>query len=161
MLKLKTPLQKADTVFVMMLFSLFAFTAFVLIIIGVKQYRYTADSMNQNYQIRTVNSYLREKIRQNDINSNISTFKVNGVDILSLSNEIDGKKYSTIIYCYNGYLREQFISEDAVYSLSTGQEIIELDNFEIEIIFSGYINANVTASNGEVSNLYLSVKSNK
>lgn len=148
-----------DTIFVMLLFSLFAVTAFVLIIIGVKQYKHTANSMDENYQVRTINSYLREKIRQNDVSSSIEIYQVEGVDVLSLSSVINEQKYSTIIYCYDGFLREQFVSENAVYSLSTGKEIIELDELKVEITPSGYIKSSFTADNGEKSTLYLSVKS--
>ncbi len=49
------------TVFVMLLFFLFALTAFILVLIGVKQYKSTANAMNYNYEVRTVTSYLREK----------------------------------------------------------------------------------------------------
>ncbi|MEE1029240.1 MAG: DUF4860 domain-containing protein [Agathobacter sp.] len=161
MLHINNPLKRVDTVFVFLLFSLFAFTAFVLIIIGVKQYENTAASMDHNYQVRTINSYLREKVRQNDILSDITTFEVDGTNVLSLSTEIEGNQYYTLIYCYDGFLMEQLVSEDAVYSLSSGQKLIELDSIEIEVNPSGYLKAVYTASNGEVSNVYISIKSTR
>ena len=45
----------------MILFGMFAVTAFILVLIGIKQYKVTADSMNYNYEVRTASSYLREK----------------------------------------------------------------------------------------------------
>ena len=65
MFKLKSRSHQADSFFVMLLFF-FALTAFILVLIGVKQYKYTANAMNYNYEVRTVTSYLREKVRQND-----------------------------------------------------------------------------------------------
>ncbi len=66
MFKLKSRSHQADSFFVMLLFFLFALTAFILVLIGVKQYKSTANAMNYNYEVRTVTSYLREKVRQND-----------------------------------------------------------------------------------------------
>lgn len=61
MLQLKNSSKKIDTVFIVSLFVLFAITAILLILIGARQYRFTADSMNRNYEIRTTSSYLTEK----------------------------------------------------------------------------------------------------
>ena len=66
MVRLNSNTPKIDTVFVMVLFTLFSLTSFVLILIGVKQYKVTADTMSSNYELRTVTSYLSEKVRQND-----------------------------------------------------------------------------------------------
>ncbi|MEE1101063.1 MAG: DUF4860 domain-containing protein [Agathobacter sp.] len=115
--------------------------------------------MDHNYQVRTINSYLREKVRQNDINSDIKTFEMEGTNILSISTKIDGKKYSNLIYCYDGFLCEQLISEDSVFSLATGQRLIELEGMKAEVNASGYIKVVYTAENDEVSNVYISIKS--
>ena len=66
MFKLSSKTRKIVSFFVMILFLLFAITAAVLVLIGVRQYQVTADSMNYNYEVRTATSYLREKIRQHD-----------------------------------------------------------------------------------------------
>jgi len=52
---------KIDSVFVVALFTMFAVTAFLLILIGAKQYQHTADTMDANYESRTISSYLTEK----------------------------------------------------------------------------------------------------
>ena len=56
MFKLKSRSHQADSFFVMLLFFLFALTAFILVLIGVKQYKSTANAMNYNYEVRTVTS---------------------------------------------------------------------------------------------------------
>ena len=64
MLQLENSSRKIDTVFIVSLFVMFAITAILLILIGARQYRFTADSMNRNYEIRTASSYLTEKVHQ-------------------------------------------------------------------------------------------------
>lgn len=60
MFKLKSRSHQADSFCDAAVFS-FALTAFILVLIGVKQYKSTANAMNYNYEVRTVTSYLREK----------------------------------------------------------------------------------------------------
>ena len=84
MFKLKSRSHQADSFFVMLLFFLFALTAFILVLIGVKQYKSTANAMNYNYEVRTVTSYLREKVRQNDSDAAISVETINGTKALCL-----------------------------------------------------------------------------
>ena len=45
MFKLKSRSHQADSFFVMLLFFLFALTAFILVLIGVKQYKSTANAI--------------------------------------------------------------------------------------------------------------------
>ena len=88
MFKLKSRSHQADSFFVMLLFFLFALTAFILVLIGVKQYKSTANAMNYNYEVRTVTSYLREKVRQNDSDAAISVETINGTKAMQ-SNILD------------------------------------------------------------------------
>ena len=98
MFKLKSRSHQADSFFVMLLFFLFALTAFILVLIGVKQYKSTANAMNYNYEVRTVTSYLREKVRQNDSDAAISVETINGTKALCLKNTINDIVYNTFIY---------------------------------------------------------------
>ena len=98
MFKLKSISHQADSFFVMLLFFLFALTAFILVLIGVKQYKSTANAMNYNYEVRTVTSYLREKVRQNDSDAAISVETINGTKALCLKNTINDIVYNTFIY---------------------------------------------------------------
>lgn len=158
MLKLYSTPKKIDTVFVLSLFALFAVTAFVLALVGIKQYKVTADNMNYNYEVRTATSYLREKARQNDVSSGISVTTEQGTEILTFSNEINGKTYNTLIYYFDGSLREIFVAEDSVYTLESGQEIIPLNGFSITHN-SDYLIVTITDSHNNTSDVILSKKS--
>ena len=132
----------------MILFGMFAVTAFILVLIGIKQYKVTADSMNYNYEVRTASSYLREKIRQNDIGAGIHVENIDGTDVLALSSNINGQTYKTYIYYYDKSLRELFVSEDSVYSLESGQEIINIAGFSAAETPQGYIDAVIYDTSG-------------
>ena len=98
MFKIDRETHRIDSIFIMLLFFLFALTAFVLIMIGVRQYKATANAMDYNYEIRTVTSYLREKTRQNSSNSSISIENINGTNALCLKSTIKDIVYNTYIY---------------------------------------------------------------
>ena len=159
MFRIRTGSRRIDSIFVMILFFLFALTAFVLVMIGVKQYQATADSMNYNYEVRTATSYLREKIRQNDSHAAISIDNIEGTDVLSLKCEVNGIVYYTYIYYYGGYLRELYVQDGSSFSLSSGQQIIELSGFELSEATDRLITVTITDIWGGTTDMYLSVNS--
>lgn len=75
MLKLHSSHTKLDTLFLVSLFVLFAFTAGILVLLGAGQYRDTVRTMDHNYEVRTTTSYLFEKLHQHDSSSvNVTEF---------------------------------------------------------------------------------------
>ena len=152
-------MAKKDTVFVMLLFALFCFTAFVLVMIGVKQYKLTADSMDYNYEVRTATSYLREKTAQNDSGSGIEVQDIDGTQAICLTNTINDKDYYTYIYYYDGYLRELFVADDSVYSMESGQQIIELSGMDITENSLGFVEVKLIDTSGSSSTVFLETKS--
>ncbi len=159
MFKIRTGSRRIDSIFVMILFFLFALTAFVLVMIGVRQYQSTADSMNYNYEVRTATSYLREKVRQNDSHAAISIDNIEDTDVLALKSEVNGIVYYTYIYYYDGYLRELYVQDGSSYSLNTGQQIIELSSFDLSEATNRLITVTITDTWGGTTDMYLSVNS--
>lgn len=101
---------KIDGVFIIALFTMFAVTAFLLILIGAKQYQNTADTMDANYETRTISSYLTEKLRQNDTGGSITVTELEGTPALSLKSVENDISYVTYIYYYENALREMVSS---------------------------------------------------
>ena len=147
MFKLKPRSHQADSFFVMLLFFLFALTAFILVLIGVKQYKSTANAMNYNYEVRTVTSYLREKVRQNDSDAAISVETIN--DIV----------YNTFIYYYGGSLRELYVQDGSSYSLDSGQRIVEIGGLDMTETTDKMITVTITDTSGGTTDTYCSVNS--
>ena len=125
-------------------FFLFALTAFILVLIGVKQYKSTANAMNYNYEVRTVTSYLREKVRQNDSDAAISVETINGTKALCLKNTINDIVYNTFIYYYDGSLRELYVQDGSSYSLDSGQMIVEIGGLDMTETTDKMINRNLS-----------------
>lgn len=151
---------KMDSVFVIALFTMFAITAFLLILIGAKQYQHTADAMDANYESRTISSYLTEKIRQNDNSGKAYISKLDGLDALAIETTQNDITYVTYIYYYKDALREIVVNESSVFSLETGQEIIKTGGFAAEMVDDDLIKITITTNANNSQTLYLPIHSN-
>lgn len=152
--------SKIDSVFVIALFTMFAATAFLLILIGAKQYKNTAENMDANYECRTISSYLTEKIRQSDCQGNIQTTFLEGVPALSLETTENDILYTTYIYYYKNALREIVVNSSSVFSLESGQEIIKTGGFTAEQITDQLLKITIITTKKEKQTLFLPLHSN-
>lgn len=151
---------KIDSVFVIALFTMFAVTAFLLILIGAKQYQHTADTMDANYESRTISSYLTEKIRQNDSQGKVRITEIEGVHALALETIENDVTYITYIYHYDNALREIVVNAQSVFSLGSGQEIIKTGGFTAELVKDNLIKITVTTTEDQKETLFLPLHSN-
>lgn len=151
---------KIDGVFVIALFTMFAVTAFLLILIGAKQYQNTANTMDANYETRTISSYLTEKLRQNDTSGTITITEIDGTPALALKTIENDISYVTYIYYYENALREIVVNESSVFSLETGQEIIQTGGFEADLISDNLLKITITTNEDQKHMLYLTLHSN-
>lgn len=152
--------NKIDSIFVIALFTVFAITSFLLIFIGAKQYQHTARAMDTNYESRTISSYLREKVRQNDSACAIYICELEGTTALALETIENEVSYITYIYYYDEAIREIMVTEDSVFSLSSGQEIVKTNGFSAEQTDTNLIKITITTSEGASEQIFLSLHSN-
>lgn len=158
MLELKKSQEHTiDRVFILALLALFAATAFLIVSIGAKQYKSIADTMTENYETRTVSSYLEEKMNQNDISGSVVITAIGDCQAIALSENINDAVYTTYIYCYDGYLREITVSEGTQVSPGDGQKVIEAYGLAIDMVTSNLFRFTVTDSTGYTYPLYISL----
>lgn len=151
--------KKIDIIFVFAIITLFAATAFILVLIGAKQYRSVTDSMNKSYEDRTVASYITEKLRQSDTKDAILVEIIDGIQVLSIAATENDVKYTTYIYLYDGYLRELVTTEGSAVSLSGGQEIIAVQRFSPRVVKDSLIQIEVTDTDSNIRTLYFNLHS--
>ena len=151
--------NKIDSIFVIALFMVFAITSFLLIFIGAKQYQHTAKAMDDNYESRTISSYLTEKVRQHDCANAIYLCELEGKTALALESIENDTTYITYIYYYDGAIREIIVTEHSVFSLDSGQEIVFTNGFEAQHEQSDLLKITITTSDGNTEHIYLSLHS--
>jgi len=146
-------------VFVLALITLFAATSLALVLIGAKQYRLVTNLMTENHEDRTTSSYLAEKIRQNDTAGAITVCDLKGTPALSIVSAEGDVTYITYIYFYEEALRELVVTESSVFSLSSGEAIINLQACEFSLANDSLIRAVVTDTKGEKQTLFFPLHS--
>lgn len=156
MLRLHSSKTKIDTLFLVSLFVLFAFTSCILVLLGAKQYHTTADSMNQNYEVRTAFSYFSEKVRQND-HASINLTNFDGIPALVITETTEAAAYQTYIYVYDHNLCELFVESQTDIHPSMGQPIVSMNALDMELSDRGLLTLTFTDTQNISHTRYLYV----
>lgn len=119
-----------DTVFVLLIFCLFAGTSLFLVLIGANVYRNIVSDMSANNETRASLSYVSNKVRSAD-SRDISVEKVNGQDTLVIHSEYNKSDYKTYIYLHDGYLMELFTKAENSFSAGEGDKITPVSAFTL------------------------------
>lgn len=136
-----------DLLFSLSLFCAFAVCAFFVITIGAGVYQRIAGNMENTYSTGTAFSYVAEKIRQHDLDGQISLTEVNGADALLLTDEVDGIAYQTCIYATDGALCEIVVKEGIRVSPSENDQILAVEDFTFTDRGNGFLE--LTAADAE------------
>ncbi len=150
-----------DLLFILLVFSLFTATVLAVILLGIKIYRNTLSSMDNNYTTRISYSYIAEKIRQNDVAGSITCGSVDGTDALVMTTLVGEKEYATYIYAYDGYIKELLISTENDPDLESGTNIIKGEDISFSFLNATLLEITYTGEEGTTDTFYLSTRSNQ
>ena len=131
--------QRIDTVFVLIIFCIFAVSVLMVLMLGASIYQNMTEISREEQDERTVLSYIRTKVRNNDDNGRIFIGEFGGLPALIYEEQFDGRVFQTVIYHYNGWIRELFSEADLGFGPSDGIEIMQLDGIEFEELEDGLI----------------------
>jgi len=126
----------------------FALCALLTAAFGVRMYRSVSGAADANYALRASISYVFGKIRALDAAGFLSAERHGGLDVLVLSETIEGELYKTYIYVYNGQLCELFTDEYFAFDPEAGTPLVELSRFSFELEENALL-MTATAKSGE------------
>ncbi len=126
--------HSAETFLVLGVFGIFAVLAVLLTLMGAKAYRGIANKMEENNALRSSLSYVANKIRAGDHTGGISLEKRGEMEVLCLSETVEGETYETLLFFADGWLREYAAVAGMAEEItsSDGEKIVELKNFTME-----------------------------
>ena len=144
--KLTRP-RRADTVFVLLIFCLFAMSVLITLMLGAGVYKHMTDISGEGYDERTCLSYIWTKIKNSDQIGKISVGDFDGTPALRLSEVYGDTTYETRIYLYDGWVYELFCEESLDAHPSDGVPIIKTDSLSFEQLDDGLIRASAGSGN--------------
>lgn len=150
-----------DSLFVLLLFCVFAVSSVILILFGADIYQKTVSSMNDNYASRTCTAYITEKIRQSDTCDAIRIDDSLGYERLLMTRSINGLEYATSLYEHDGYLYELFARTDIELSADAGQPVIALTSLKFEFISDNLLKICFCDETDKMTKLYVNLHCGK
>jgi len=112
--------SKVDTVFVLIIFSVFALSVLMVLMLGARVYKNMTDITSENQEERTLLSYIWTKVKNGDKSGSISVGDFYGLTALCFDEDFGGTPYRTAIYQYDGWLYELFCETEMLSDPSGG-----------------------------------------
>ena len=144
-------------VFVFLLLGIFAVFSTVMVVLGAKAYKSTADRAAEHNAARISNAYIRSMVRSDDSVDSLRVDDIDGITSVTLVYAYDGEEYLTRIYVYDGMLREWFTEAASDFEPENGEAVCAAD--EMKASLSGRLLSVQTRHGDEWSNVDIALRS--
>lgn len=121
--------------------TVFTLCVLLLLLTAADFYQTLVNRGESAYARRTALQYLTTRVQQAET---VETGILDGCETLILTETVEGERYTTYIYCYNGFLRELYTVSGANLSLQAGESVLEADGYSanqeenlLTIVFDG------------------------
>ena len=131
--------RSADTVFVLIVFSIFAFSVLLVLMLGAGVYRNVNDISREGQQEYTALSYIWTKTKNFDKDGSIYVSDFHGVPAIFIDETIGDTEFRTAIYYYDGWLYELFSDVSLEFYPENGMRIIGTEKMSIREVENGLI----------------------
>ena len=148
-----------DVIFVLAIACAFAASILMVLMLGVNVYGHIQDTSNSEFNKRVCLSYITAKVHSNDSYGEVTAGVFGDVPALFLEEEFDGVKYNTIIYTYDGWLRELFCERDNSLSPDSGTPVLEIDSVSFEKVKPNLLSVEYSDVDGGGGKIFISLRS--
>lgn len=146
--------NKITQLMALLTFSVFAVCVLLVLLSGADVYQRLTKEGECQYDRRTAAQYLTTRVRQGET---VTVGEFSGLDTLEFRETVNGQRYITRVYCYNGYLRELFTMEDGSFLPEEGEKLLKAEDLSLSAE-NGLLTAQITLPDGSVRTLLLSLK---
>ena len=119
--------------FVFLLLGIFAVSATIMVLLGVRFYRSQTERAEETAEYRILSSYVRSMVRAQDSAGTVGTDEIDGVPMLTLTENYDGWEYVTRIYVWDGSLREWFSDAEYAFDPASGEIICAAQSLDAQM----------------------------
>ena len=149
MMKTASPRHTITGLFVFLLLGMFALFSTVMVLLGARVYRSTAERQTAHNAERLAPSYIRSMVRSADQQSLLSIESDgSGNDTLLISQVFDDELYLTRIYCHDGVLREWLAGSDMEFVPEDGEVVCPMASMRLSMSDPGMLTVLFTGSDG-------------
>lgn len=122
-----------DTLFGLLIMCVFTACMLLVLAGGARVYKNISAEMQEQYGSRTALSYIAAKVRSGDSEGGVSVGSLGDSSALMIFEQIDGERYVTYIYWYEGALWELFCGASDEFLPTDGQKLMELQSASFEL----------------------------
>ena len=147
----KTGNNRIETVFVLIIFLVFALSVLMVLMLGAGVYRNVTETSRAGSDERTALSYIWTRIKNGDEAGSVYIGEFDGQPALCFDEEFYGTNYRTVIYHYDGWICELFSETAFGFFLEDGLKIIEVGDLTFEQADYGLIRISSGSENVLIS----------
>jgi len=149
--------------FVFFLIGFFALLSVTLVVTGVNVYRQVISAADHNTDYQMVLSYLCNKVHAFDHSEGVRVEQWGSMQVLCLTEEVEGESYETRIYFDGTAIWEQFssIEDDEEFDPDMGEKLAEVKDLKFIKTTPNQLLMIVTLPDGSVHNMYMSLRSSQ
>lgn len=154
---------KISRVFPLLCFAVLAASIVIVLITGARLYRRSVDRDAEDYNHRTVTSYVTTRVSQSMVAGSffVGDFaeavpKDTG-DTFFFTETFDGIVYVTRVYCHDGALYELFSPMSSELDRSAGERVLPLEDLSFTVK-NGFLTAKIVFEDGETESVRLSLR---
>lgn len=119
---MKERYAKITEVLALLTLAVFALCVLLVLLTGAGTYRNLVDRSGESHARRTALGYLTTRVRQAET-VELAVFQ--GCEALVLGETVDGERYVTRIYCWDGWLRELYSLPGENLAPEDGEPLLE------------------------------------
>jgi len=128
--------KNVSSIFVMVVFCIFAASMLTALILSAGIYKSMTDISRDRQNERTIFSYISTKVKSSDEAGMIHVGDFDGVSAIFFDEIIDDTLYRTAIYLYDGWVRELLSNPEAGLTPQDGMRLMELDDLSFHYLGS-------------------------
>lgn len=147
-----------DTLFALLLYGMFTLFSLLLVLIGAQVYKRIVSNTDARSDVRTSLTYVANRIRAESAAGSVRLDKREGLDVLVLTEQEENRSFETLIYFYEGTLRELFQASAQPFSPEAGEELTPLHDFSMEETVPGLLSFTSTGTDGVEHKQYVQIR---
>lgn len=147
-------------ILVLLVFTLFSVSILMVLLTGADVARGLTRQDRESYDQRTAVQYVTTRIRQAEQRGMISVCQYGDGDALVFSQDIEGCRYQTMVYAWDGYMRELFCESGYEQAPEFGEKILPIAGLEARLE-AGVLQVHLVFEDGRQEDLTLQLRSER